>query len=53
MKTFLMEKMNILLSILLVGVLGASGVVGYNLFIKNSSVTVPDFLGKDKQEVVV
>ena len=53
MKTFLMEKMNILLSILLVGVLGASGVVGYNLFIKNSSVTVPDFLGKDKQEVIV
>ena len=52
MKTFLIEKMNILLSVLLVGVLGASGVVGYNLLLKNNNVTVPDFLGKDKQEAI-
>ena len=52
MKEFLLGKLNILLSVLLVGVLGASGVVGYNLIANNSKATVPDFLGKDKQEAI-
>ena len=52
MKTFLINKMNYILSILLVGVLGAAGFIGYRFISNSSKTTVPDFLGKDKQEVI-
>ena len=52
MKEFLIGKLNILLTALLVGVLGFAGYLGYTALINNSKVTVPDFLGKEKQEVI-
>ena len=52
MKTFLISKINILLSLLLVGVVATAGFLGYEFLIKNSKTIVPDFLGKDKQEVI-
>ena len=52
MKLFLMNKLNILLSILLVAVVGTGGYIGYKYISQNSKVIVPDFLGKDAQEVI-
>ena len=52
MKEFIIGKINILLSVLLVGVLGLGAYLGYAALIKNDKAVVPDFLGKDKQEVI-
>ncbi len=52
MKTFLISKMNILLSMLLVGVLGTGAVLGVNVLRSNTQNKVPDFLGKDKNEAI-
>ncbi|MBQ6478273.1 MAG: hypothetical protein IJI44_02770 [Erysipelotrichaceae bacterium] len=46
-----MKKINILLGILLAAVIGLGTFVTYRVIKDNGSVTVPDFLGKNKQEV--
>ncbi|MBO7697978.1 MAG: hypothetical protein J6S38_02955, partial [Erysipelotrichaceae bacterium] len=53
MKLFLMNKLNILLSALLIGVVGVGSYFGVTTLIKGNRVIVPDFLGKDKQEAIV
>ena len=51
MRSFFANKINILLSFLLIATLGAAGFLGYTLINSNKEVTVPDLLGKNEQEV--
>ena len=46
-----MKKINILLAILLTAVIGMGVFVGYRFIQDSRSVSVPDFLGKNKEEV--
>ena len=45
-------KLNIILIILLVVILGVAGFFGVKMLLDNRSVTVPDFLGKNKEVAV-
>ena len=51
MKSFFANKINYLIILALVLTLGAAGFLGYNLLNSVKEVTVPDFLGKKKEEV--
>ena len=51
MKSFFANKLNYLILLALVLTLGAAGFLGYNLLNSVKDVTVPDFLGKNKEEV--
>lgn len=46
-----MKRINVLLGLLLTAAIGIGTFVGYSFIKENKSVTVPDFLGKNKQEV--
>ncbi|MBR0138023.1 MAG: PASTA domain-containing protein, partial [Erysipelotrichaceae bacterium] len=52
MKTFIANKINLILSFLLVAMLGVSGFFAYALIRSSSKVVVPDFLGKNKEEAL-
>ena len=51
MKTFFASKIYYLLILLLVGTLGLAGFLGYAYLNASKTITVPDFLGKNKEEV--
>jgi len=48
-----MKKINALLAILLTAAVGIGVFVGYSFIKESKSITVPDFLGKNKQEVFI
>ena len=52
MKAFLLNKINILLGVLLSLTVIAGGYFGYTYIKNNSSATVPDFLGKNKNVAI-
>ncbi len=52
MKTFIANKINLILSFLLVAMLGVTGFFAYTLIRSSSKVIVPDFLGKNKEEAL-
>lgn len=52
MKAFLLNKINILLGVLLSLTVVAGGYFGYTYIKNNSSATVPDFLGKNKNVAI-
>ena len=51
MNTHSGNKINVLLGLLLVLVLGVVGFLGYNVVVSGRNVEVPDLLGKKKEEV--
>lgn len=53
MKTFFESKLNILLSFILVGIVGAVGVLGFMYLNDNKTVTVPDFSNSTKTDVEI
>ena len=52
MKTFIANKINILLTFLLIAMLGVTGFFAYTMIRSSAKVVVPDFLGKNKEEAV-
>ncbi|MCR4634126.1 MAG: hypothetical protein K5648_08385 [Erysipelotrichaceae bacterium] len=51
MKTFFANKINYLILLALLASVGAVGFLGYEFFLSEKDVIVPDFLGKNKEEV--
>ncbi len=52
MKTFIANKVNLLLSFLLISMLAIAGYFGYIMIRSTAKVVVPDFLGKNREEAV-